>query len=302
MHYFSTNPSSKHANYEPLPFNDTSGAVTIAVLAALSQEVQLDSFLAEGEEVQTDVDDHDDNCSVSTADSEHSAESSVALSVYSDASIQSELDCLEDSEDALRKELNNFNQNPIQSEIEDESDNEDDACCRRLFPTDSKCSINQDAQVPPQLRRLSTVSTGTSVNSLSVSDVDDRFEVPIVIDIKTECSKNREEEEVSTRIGLDYVADLAFGRHEYEIRPTLSPKGNQMHLRSIQGGVSVMLATAVAIGNLFGTGSLLSLLMVPLLSVLVMWTEINLPHRVEETSIALCILVLQMICQSVVQQ
>lgn len=227
-----------------------------------------------------------------------------------DSSFASEERRLRDSEAELRRALDSI-ENP---DGDDMSDNisDDVQNCESLDAFSAESYESPETQVP-LLQSVSPFGSPFSESSLTPSKIDTNspvLEAPTLLihspndsprkrQVRPYGLRKRAEESsfVDLEASLEKVgsprgngsaqlmANALFGRTEYAVRPLFSR--SQEYKRTVQGTISVLLASGIVVADHVQSLPLIWALLVPILVAVV---QAKLPHQTDETMIAIVIL------------
>lgn len=261
-------------------------SIKMALNDLFDAAVELDTFLA-GESTQSN-DDDDLN------------------SIEDDSSFASEERRLHESEAELRRALDS-----IHGSTEDDTSDSDDVAstsCERLDAFSAESYDSPETQVP-LLQAVSPFGSPFSESSCTPS----KLQYNPVLEVARIHSPNdsprkrqvrpyglRKRAEESSFVDLEasvekldspkgngstqIMANALYGRTEYSVRPLFS---SQECKRTVQGTISVLLASGIVVADHANTLPLLVALLVPFLVAAI---QAKLPHQTDETIIAIVIL------------
>lgn len=262
-------------------------SIKMALNSMFEAAVALDTFLAEeegepgGEQVEND-----------------------------DSSFASEERHLRDSEVELRRALDLIDNPTGDDEVSENSD--DFESCERFDAFSAESYESPETQVP-LLQPVSPFGSPFSESSLTPTSKHDTnspvLEAPTVVIHSSNDSPRkrqvrpyglRKRAEESSFVDLEaslekvdsprgngsaqLMANALFGRTEYAVRPLFS---SQEYKRTVQGTVSVLLASGIVVADHVQSLPLIWVLLVP---ILVAAVQAKLPHQMDETMIAIVIL------------
>jgi len=230
--------------------------------------------------------------------------------VADDDSFASEERRLHESEEELRKTLDS-----IEDSNDDETDSDASLSCERLDAFTAESYESPELQVP-SLQSVSPFGSPFSESSTSVTRINEDIfspvlEAPITVArlhspkeskrrqirayglrrhvegsfVDIEASLEQHSNKAGDSLAL-VMANALFGRSEYTVRFLFSTK---QYKRTVQGTVSVLLTSGIMVAD-WAKGLPQGAVLVVLLPVLIAAIQAKLPHRTDETIIALVIL------------